>query len=160
MGYQISRNSLGLASAESLSATFGDLTKVSSAGYSRALGSILKRSQGHFHIFAGSGEVKAVRGHLHSEGVLGQVRFLGQIGDLSPLFETIDFFLAPFPDHDADVIQQALDFQKPVVAIRNSGSDLVGVPELSARTEAEYVELADRLIRNPGFRAKCPDRVP
>ena len=48
---------------------------------------------------------------------------------------------------------------KPVVVLRsspdspaNSGAELVGVRELTAPGEADYIMIAERLLRNPALR--------
>ena len=55
---------------------------------------------------------------------------------------------------------------KPIVVMRypegtpyNAAAELVGVPELLAAREAEYIEIASRLIRNPELREKTGGAV-
>jgi hypothetical protein len=161
MSEPVTRQSMGLESASSVSATFGNLYKVAGSGYLRVLSEIMKRFPKHFHLFAGAGNVKAVRSHLHSEGVLPRVRFLGHVGDIAPLLESVDLYLASFPHSGGHSILEAMGAGKPVVVLRfppdshyNSGAELVGVPELIAPGEADYIEIADRLLRNPALRQK------
>jgi hypothetical protein len=161
MSEPVTRQSMGLESASSVSATFGNLYKVAGSGYLRVLSEIMKRFPKHFHLFAGAGNVKAVRSHLHSEGVLPRVRFLGHVGDVAPLLESVDLYLASFPHSGGHSILEAMGAGKPVVVLRfppdshyNSGAELVGVPELIAPGEADYIEIADRLLRNPALRQK------
>jgi hypothetical protein len=161
MSEPVSRQSMGLESASSVSATFGNLYKVAGSGYLRVLSEIMKRFPKHFHLFAGAGNVKAIRSHLHSEGVLPRVRFLGHVGDVAPLLESVDVYLASFPHSGGHSILEAMGAGKPVVVLRyppdshyNSGAELVGVRELTAPGEADYIEIADRLLRDPALRQK------
>ena len=156
----VTRQSMGLESASTVSATFENLREVAGSGYLRALSEIMKRFPKHFHIFAGEGTVKSVRSHLHSEGVLPRIRFLGQFADLAPLLGMIDVYLASFPRSSPRTIIDAMGAGKPVVALKspfdsqqNSGSELVGIRELIAPGEGDYVEIADRLLRTPTHRA-------
>lgn len=162
----IGRRSMGLESAGTISATFGNLYKVSGSGYLKALAEILKRSSGNFHLFAGAGDVRAARSFLHAEGVLGQVRFLGHVPDVAPLLPTVDVYLASFPHSGGHSLLEAMGAGKPVVVLKfpsdshyNSGAELVEIPQLVGRTEAEYVEIADSLIRNPALRATRAEEV-
>jgi glycosyltransferase involved in cell wall biosynthesis len=73
----------------------------------------------------------------------------------------IDIYLAPFSHSGSHSILEAMGSGKPVVALRsapdsqyNTGAELVGVKELVASGEANYIEIADRLLRNSEFRAK------
>ena len=150
------RQGMGLESAASVSATFGNLQKVAGSGYLHALGEILQRFPKHFHLFAGSGDVKAIRAYLHAEGVLPRVRFLGAMSDVASVMGVVDIYLAPFPQPgDAAFVLDAMGAGKPVVALRypsgtpyNASAEMVGVPELLAAREAEYSEIAMRLIRD------------
>lgn len=161
MSEPITREAMGLQSAGSVSATFGNLNKVASTGYLRALCEIMKRFPKHFHLFAGAGDVKAIRPHLHSQGILPRVRFLGNLGDVSPLFNVIDVYLAPFPKPSCRSVLEAMGAGKPVVALRfppdsssNSAAELVGLRDLTAPGEADYIETVDRLLRNSDLRAQ------
>jgi len=152
---------LGLESAGSVSATYGNLDKVSGSGYLRVLTEILKRFPKHFHLFAGAGNVKAIRSFLHSEGVLPRVRFLGHVSDVAPLLPAVDVYLASFPHSGGRSVIEAMGAGKPVVVLSfppdshyDSGAELVGVRELIAPGEADYVEIADRLLRDPALRKK------
>jgi len=149
------RQSMGLESAGSISATFGDLGKMGGSGYLQALGQILQRFSKHFHLFAGSGDVKAIRAYLHAEGVLPRVRFLGPMSDVAPVMGVVDVYLAPFPHPGDERLLDAMGAGKAAVALRypagtpyNSSAELLGVPELLASREAEYAEIAMRLIRD------------
>jgi len=157
----VTRKEVGLESAGSISATFGDLHKFAGNGYLVALSEILNRFPNHFHLFAGAGNVKAIRSRLHSEGVLPRVRFLGHVGDIAPLLDMIDVYLAPFPHSGVYSILEAMGAGKPVVSFRfpadsnyNSGAELVGIRELAATGEGEYITIADRLLRNRELRAR------
>jgi hypothetical protein len=161
MNEGVTRQSLGLESASTVSATYGNLYKVSGSGYLRVLTEIMKRFPKHFHLFAGAGNVKAIRSVLHSEGVLPRVRFLGHVGDVAPLLPAIDIYLASFPHSGGHSVIEAMGAGKPVVVLRfppdshyNSGAELVGVRELIAPGEADYIEIADRLLRDAPHRHK------
>ena len=162
----VTRQGMGLESAATISATYGNLYKVAGSGYLRVLSEIMKRFPKHFHLFAGTGNVKAIRAHLHSEGVLPRVRFLGHVADVAPLLDLIDIYLASFPHSGGHSLLEAMGAGKPIVVVKyppdshyNSGAELVGVKELIAPGEADYVEIADRLIRNPALRAKQSQAV-
>jgi len=155
----VSRQSMGLESAGTVSATFGNLREAGSR-YLRAVSEIMKRFPKHFHIFAGEGSVKAIRSYLHSEGVLPRVRFFGHIADVAPLLELIDVYLASFPESNPHSILDAMGAGKPVVVLKSPvdfnsscGFELVGRRELVAPGEADYIEIADRLLRNSAHRA-------
>jgi hypothetical protein len=157
----VTRQAMGLESATTISATFGNMYKVAGSGYARVLSEIMKRFPKHFHLFAGAGNVRGVRSHLHSEGVLPRVRFLGHVSDVAPILDVIDVYFASFPHSGGHSILEAMGAGKPVVALRfppdshyNSGAELVGIRELIAPGEADYIEIADRLLRNPTFRGQ------
>jgi glycosyltransferase involved in cell wall biosynthesis len=87
------------------------------------------------------------------------VRFLGHLSDVAPLLSMIDVYLASFPHSGGHSILEAMGAGKPVVVLRfpsdshdNSGAELVGVRELIAPGEADYIEIADRLLRTAAFR--------
>ncbi len=161
MSEPVTRRSMGLESAGTVSATFGNLYKVAGSGYLKVLSEIMKRFPKHFHLFAGAGNVKAIRSHLHSEGVLPRVRFLGHLGDVAPMLDMIDVYFASFPHSGGHSILEAMGAGKPVVVLRfppdshyNSGAELVGIRELIAPGEADYLEIADRLLRDGALRAR------
>jgi predicted O-linked N-acetylglucosamine transferase (SPINDLY family) len=160
-GQPITRKDMGLDSAGSISATFSNPDKLGGGAYLSALSEIMNRFPNHFHLFVGAGSVKAIRTHLHAEGVLPRIRFLGEVGDVAPLLNIVDVYLASFPQSAGDSILDAMGAGKPVVVLRfppdsphNSAAELVGVRELTASGEGEYIMIADRLLRNPEFRAK------
>jgi glycosyltransferase involved in cell wall biosynthesis len=160
------RQEMGLESAGSVSATFGNLSKVAGSGYLHALGQILQRFPKHFHLFAGSGDVKAIRAFLHAEEVLPRVRFLGPMSDVAPVMDVIDVYLASFPHSGDEPLLDAMGAGKPVVALRypagspfSSSAEIVGVPELIASREVEYSEIAMRLIRDREAREKAAAAV-
>jgi hypothetical protein len=159
MAEPVTRQSMDLDSASTVSATFGDLHSVAGSGYLRVLSELMKRFPKHFHLFAGDGNVRPIRARLHSEGVLPRVRFLGHLSDVAPLLNMIDIYLAPFPHSGDQSILEAMGAAKPVVVLRfpsdsnyNSGAEFVSVRELIAPGEADYIEIADRLLRAPAFR--------
>jgi glycosyltransferase involved in cell wall biosynthesis len=93
--------------------------------------------------------------------VLPRVRFLGQISDVTPLLDMIDVYLTSFPNSDPYSILDVMGAGKPVVAKRfppdshyNSAAEIVGIRELTSRGDADYLEIADRLLRNPKWRAQ------
>ena len=160
MAKPVTRQSMDLESATTVSATFGKLHSVAGSGYLRVLSEIMQRFPKHFHLFAGDGNVRPMRARLHSEGVLPRVRFLGPLSDVAPLLSMIDIYLASFPHSGEQMILEAMGAAKPVVVLRfpsdstsNCGAEFVGVRELIAPGEADYIEIADRLLRTPAFRA-------
>jgi predicted O-linked N-acetylglucosamine transferase (SPINDLY family) len=162
----LTRQAMGLESAGTISATFGKLERSSDRNYVRVLSEIMKRFPKHFHLFAGPGNIRAMRSQLHAEGVLPRVRFLGDVQDIAPLLKVVDVYLAAFPDSTAQSVLEALGAAKPVVALRfpsdspyNSGAELVGLRELTAPGEANYIEIADRLLRNARLRAELGEAV-
>jgi hypothetical protein len=166
MSEPVTRQAMGLESATTISATFGNMYEVAGSGYLRALSEIMKRFPKHFHLFAGAGNVRGVRSHLHSEGVLPRVRFLGHVSDVAPLLHVIDVYLASFPHSGGHSILEAMGAGKPVVVLRfppdshyNSGAELVGIRELTAPGEADYIEIADRLLRNPTLRGQQSELI-
>jgi hypothetical protein len=151
------RQSVGLESATTVSATFGDLRRVSDSGYLRVLSGILKNLPQHFHLFAGPGDVKTVRAYLHAEGVLPRVRFLGSVPDASSVLSVTDVVLAPFSHPDEFQLTEAMGAGKPLVVLA-AGSDglaeLIGVPELVSQSEAEYAQTTLRLLRDDQSRSQ------
>jgi glycosyltransferase involved in cell wall biosynthesis len=94
------------------------------------------------------------------------VRFLGNVTDVAPLVGAIDIYLASFPQTAASPIIEAMGAGKPVVVLgsspdsaNNTGPELLGISELTARGEAGYVEIADRLLRNVKTRAQLGQAV-
>jgi predicted O-linked N-acetylglucosamine transferase (SPINDLY family) len=157
----VSRQEMGLESASTISATFTELHNIAGSTYLRVLTEIMKRFPKHFHLFVGGGNVRAFRSQLHSAGVLPRVRFLGQVSEVAPLMNVIDIYLASFSHSGAQPILDAMGAGKPVVALRsapdsqaNTAAEVVGINELVAPGEANYIEIADRLLRNPEFRAQ------
>jgi predicted O-linked N-acetylglucosamine transferase (SPINDLY family) len=78
----------------------------------------------------------------------------------------IDVYLASFPHSSENSILEAMGAGKPVVVLRfpsdsheNSGAELVGMRELTASGEADYIEIADRLLRNPALRSKQGETI-
>jgi hypothetical protein len=160
------RQEMGLESAGSVSATFGDFYKVAGSGYLHALGEILMRFPKHFHLFAGSGDIKPIRAYLHAEGVLPRVRFLGPMSDVASVMGVVDVYLASFPHSGDATVVDAMGAGKPVVTLRyppnspfSSGAEIVGVAELIASRESEYAEIAMRLIRDREARDRASAAV-
>jgi hypothetical protein len=155
----VTLHAMGLDSASSISATFGNLDWNSHSVYVRMVGEILNRFPDHVHLFGGTGNVKAIRSYLHGEGVLPRVRFLGDVRDVAPLVSLMDVYLAPFPCAGDRAVLDVMGAGKPVVVLKfspdsnyNSAAELVGIPELTAASEGSYIDIADRLLRNPEFR--------
>ena len=76
------------------------------------------------------------------------------------MLDVLDVYLASFPHSGGHSLLEAMGAGKPIVVMRfspdshyNSGAELVGVRELTAPGEADYIEIADRLLRNPALRA-------
>jgi predicted O-linked N-acetylglucosamine transferase (SPINDLY family) len=157
----LTRQAMGLESAATISATFGRLERASDRNFVTVLSEIMKRFPKHFHLFAGPGNIRAMRSQLHAEGVLSRVRFLGDLKDIAPLLNVIDVYLAAFPDSTVQSVLEVMGAAKPVVALRfpsyssyNSGAEAIGLRELTAPGEANYIEIADRLLRNANLRGE------
>jgi len=153
------RHSIGIAEAGTVSASFAGLPRHSTV-FVKVLVEVLRRFPNHFHLFAGGGDVRAVRGLLHSEGVLPRVRFLGQLADATPLFGTLDLYLAPFPDTSGSWVLEAMGAGKSVIAMKyarnspfNTAAELVGESQLTPNSETEYVAAVDRLLRDNSVRS-------
>jgi hypothetical protein len=157
----ITRQSMGIESASSVSATFGDLHHASEREYLGVLVEVMNRFPKHFHLFAGPGNVRTIRSFLHSEGVLPRVRFLGPTTATAPLLDMLDIYLASFPVNDPKFMLDAMAAAKPCVVLRtsaespnNASAEFVGIPALIAPTRASYIDITDRLLRNSGFRTE------
>jgi hypothetical protein len=155
------RQAMGLESAESVSATIGDLRGASDPAYLRVLSGLLKVFPQHFHLFAGKGEVKTIRAHLHAEGVLPRVRFLGTSSDVVSVLAATDLVLCPFVNPDESSLTEAMGAGKPPIVFAGPADapkkalvETVGVPQLVAHTESEYTQIAQRLLRDSGERAR------
>lgn len=153
----VGRRAFGEAST--ISATFGNLYKVSGEDYLSTLSEILSRSPGHVHLFAGSGDPRPARDILRKKGVLGQVRFVGHQSDVAALVGAIDVYVASFPHSGGHSIIEAMGAGKPVVVLGypqdshyNSGAELAGFDELIAADRATFVEIACRLIADEDYR--------
>ncbi len=160
-----SRESLAIDPLSTVSASFSGPTRGQSA-FVNIIVEILKRFPRHFHFFAGPSDVRVFRGVFHSEGVLPRVRFLGPTGNTTPMLRAVDVYLAAFPDAGRTSILDMMGAGKPVVAMRfsadsefNTAAELVGETELTPRTQAGYVQIADRLIRNAEGRASLGERL-
>lgn len=158
------RQAMGLESASSVSATFGDLRTAADSGFLRVLSSLLNLLPQHFHLFAGTGDVKTIRAYLHAEGVLPRVRFLGTLSDVASMLAVTDIVLAPFTNPDESLLIEAMGAGKPPVVFAARGdstavANLLGIPELVAHSEAEYAQAAQRLLRDAQSRARCSDLV-
>jgi hypothetical protein len=141
---------LGLDAAETVSATFEDLRHASDPPFLDMLSRTLNAFPNHFHVFAGPGDVKNIRAHLHAEGVLPRVRFMGSTSDAESVMAVTDVYLAPETPNNRRVLD-AMAAGKPVVV--SVGADLPGVPQLTARNPMEYGQIVQRLLRDPEARA-------
>ena len=155
----VTRHSLGIDSAQTVSATFGNLYKVSDVTYLHAVGRILRGFPAHFHIFAGSGDNGAVKEFFRKEGLLSRVLFLGHMPDIAPLLGCIDVYLNSFPTSGGQSVLEPMAAAIPVVIRRyeevshqNVGAELAGHPDLIAASEDEYVGIAERLLQNRDLR--------
>jgi predicted O-linked N-acetylglucosamine transferase (SPINDLY family) len=127
---------MGIPERASVSATFGDLSKLSvESGYIQALSEILKRFPNHYHLFSGPGDIRAIRAYLHAEGVLTRVRFMGNMSDVSQLVAISDLYMDVFPDSDPRWSGEARSAGKPVVTLGDS------------KTVAGYIDSASQRIR-------------
>ena len=156
---KMTRQSLGIDSAQTVSGTFGSLYKVSDVTYLHTMSKILKRFPAHFHIFAGSGENAPIKEFFRREGLLPRILFLGQMPDVAPLLDCIDIYLNSFPESGGQSVLEPMAAAKPVVIRRfaevthhNVGAELAGLPDLIAASEDEYVGIAERLLENPDLR--------
>jgi predicted O-linked N-acetylglucosamine transferase (SPINDLY family) len=160
------RESLGLESASSVSATLSTPPRDRSIGFIRTVIEFLKRYPDHFHFLGGISDVRAIRGLLHSEGVLPRVRFLGPNSSARPLLGAVDLYLVAFPDPHSNGVLEMMAAGKPVIALRqaadsefNTAAELVGEKELTPSTPGEYLALADRLIRDTAARSRLGDAM-
>ena len=160
------RHAMGLEAATTVSATIGDLRSCSDTAYLNALTGLLTSFPNHFHLFAGSGDVKPVRGPLHAEGVLPRVRFLGTMSNVASVMAVTDVYLAPLKSPDETSLMEAMGAGRPPVVLqhpgdpyRNAPAELVGIKELLAGNEAEYAQIAQGLLRNAEHRGRCSELV-
>jgi hypothetical protein len=155
----VTRQSLGIDMAQTVSGTFGNLYKVSDFTYLEVMATILKRFPAHFHIFAGSGDNVPLKEFFRKEGLLPRVLFLGQMADVAPLLGCIDVYFNSFPHSGGQSVLEPMAAAKPVIIRRyaeethqNVGAELGGIADLIAASEDEYVEIAGRLLQNPDLR--------
>jgi hypothetical protein len=154
------RQLITLDEASTVSATLGDLGNACDAKFLDMLTSVLTVFPKHFHLFAGTGDVKTLRAHLHGEGVLARVRFMGSIAESASVMAVSDLYLAPFVDADAEgALVEAMGAGKPIVVLGKDAGDLLGIPELVARNELEYRQIVQRLLSQPSERKRYSKRV-
>src|SRR5688572_21853632 len=153
------RQLMGLESASTISATVGDLKYASDPAYLYVLTGILKVFPNHFHVFAGTGEVKTVRAALHAEGVLPRVRFLGALPDLASLMSIADVYLCPFKKAEDIPVLDAMGAGIPVIAAKhpgdsvdNSAAEILGLPDLIASNDVSYLQIAQNLLKDADVR--------
>lgn len=156
------RQLMGLDSAETVSATLGDLGNAADPRFLDVLSGILNLFPNHFHLFAGTGDVKGIRAHLHSAGVLPRVRFMGSMADSASVMAVTDVYLAPFLDSNDGALLEAMGAGKACVAQDTPGSsaaEMLKVPELLTRSASDYGQAVQRLLRHEDQRARCADQV-
>ena len=160
------RHLMGLGAAETVSATLGDLQQVSEPKYLYAVTGLLKVFPNHFHLFAGNGDVKAIRAALHAEGVLPRVRFLGAISDTASVMAVTDVYLCPFRKFDESPLMEAMGAYRPCVVARNSSdpsqnsaAEILNIPELIADSDVAYLQIAQGLLRDAEARKRASDLV-
>ena len=161
------RQVMGLESANTVSATVGDFQHMSDPKYLYVLTGILKAFPDHFHLFAGTGDVKTIRAALHEEGVLPRVRFLGTMSDTASVMAVADVYLCPFKKTEEFPLLDAMGAGRACVAVkfpddagRNASAEILGVPELLvADSELAYLQVAQGLLRDAESRARCAELV-
>jgi hypothetical protein len=161
------RQVMGLESATTVSATVGDFQHMSDPKYLYVLTGILKAFPNHFHLFAGTGDVKTMRAALHEEGVLPRVRFLGTMSDTASVMAVTDVYLCAFKKSEESPLLDAMGAGRPCVAVkfpddagRNASAEILGVPELLvADSELAYLQVAQGLLRDGENRARCAELV-
>jgi hypothetical protein len=160
------RQLMGLESAETISATVGDLKYASDPAYLYVLTGLLNVFPKHFHVFAGTGEVKTVRAALHAEGVLPRVRFLGALPDLASVMSIADLYLCPFKKAEDIPVLDAMGAGVPVIAVKhpedsvhNSAAEILGIPDLLVSNDVTYLQLAQNLLRDTVARKRHGELV-
>ena len=151
------RQVMGIEDAETVSVTLDDLRNVSDPRFLDMLTRILNLFPKHFHVFAGVGDVKSIRAHLHAEGVLSRVRFMGSMSDAESVMAVADLYLAPYFGSNSPSLIEAMGAGKPVIVLR--GGELPGVREVEARNPMEYGQIVERLLRDAGERRRCANLV-
>jgi len=163
------RQAMGLESAATVSVTLGDLQHIAKPEYLHVLSGLLSVFPNHYHLIAGSGDVrtmKTIRAYLHDEGTLTRVRFLGGTSDVASVLAAADVHLAPLIHPDETLLLEAMGAGKASV-ILGSGEDprlnfcaeLLGIRELTAANDSEYIQIAQRLIRDKSERDRSSGLV-
>jgi hypothetical protein len=153
----MSRSELQLDSAQTVSATFGNLFKISERAYLDALARILRQHPGLYHVIAGAGDQTPIRKFLESENLIDRVRFVEHVPDVASMLPMIDVYLNSFPVSGGQSILEPMAAAKPTVIRQypelshhlNVGAELADIPELIAGNDDEYVDIANRLIESP-----------
>jgi len=158
----MSRSELGLESAGTVSATFGNLFKASEAVHLETITRILREQPAHFHVIAGAGDPTPIRNYFEGKGVIDQVRFVEHVPDIAGMLGMVDIYLNSFPVSAGQSILEAMAASIPAVIRKyphathyNVGAELAGLPELLADSEDDYVQITGELIREPAFRLRC-----
>jgi predicted O-linked N-acetylglucosamine transferase (SPINDLY family) len=162
----VTRQSLGIETARTVSGTFGNLYKVSGIAYLQAVARILRQFPEHFHIFAGAGDNMPIKDFFRDQGLLSRIVFIEHMPDVAPLLGCIDLYLNSFPHSGGQSVLEPMAAGKPVVirqyneeTHQNVGAELARIPELIAAGEDEYVEVAGRLLRDPDLRQTCGEMM-
>jgi hypothetical protein len=159
------RHAMGLGTAETVSATLCNLEQVSDPKYLYVVTGLLKVFPNHFHLFAGSGDVKTIRSAFHGEGVLPRVRFLGAISDTASVMAVTDVYLCPFKKSEEMPLLEAMGAGRPCVATRDSSdaaqnsAQILSIPELTADSEVAYLQIGQALLRDTEARKRASGLV-
>ena len=155
------RQNLGIVDASTVSASFSGPTRDQMDSFVKGLVEILTRFPRHYHVFAGRGDVRAVRGMLHSEGVLPRIRFLAPGTDVGSLLDAIDVYLEPFPSTEpAWPVLDVMAAGVPAVALGGSDAEeLIADRQLLPRSLGEYIQVADKLLRNADHRSRSGEAM-
>ena len=153
------RSELGLDEAETVSATFGNLFKISEPIHLETIARILRRHPTLYHVIAGAGDQTPIRNFFEAEKLIDRVRFVDFVPDVAGLLGMVDVYLNSFPVSAGQSVLEAMAASIPTVIRKyphathhNVGAELVEIPDLLAADEDAYVRIADRLIDDPDLR--------
>ncbi len=155
----MSRSELGLEAAGTVSATFGNLFKVSETIHLETIARILRRHPDLYHVIAGAGDQVPIRKFFETEKLIDRIRFVDFVPDVAGLLGMVDVYLNSFPVSAGQSVLEAMAASIPTVIRKyphathhNVGAELAEIPDLLADDEDEYVRIADRLIDAPHLR--------
>jgi hypothetical protein len=131
------RQLMGIDAARTVSATMEDLQYAAEPRFLEMLTRIMNAFPTHFHIFAGAGEVRNIRAHLHADGVLSRVRFLAA-SDTESVLAATDVCFEPGKSSNPQLVLDAMAAGRPVVTLDDCQS-------------------AQRLLADATYRAECSD---